>query len=181
MNNNLASVDREQSTTTLSENDFEKEVRGDRVKYLIFSLDDRRYGLSLSSVKEVIGLIEFTPIPDTPRFFKGLINLRGKIHSIIDLRTKMGLKEQEYQSKKTSIIITEIHDLVLGIIVDDVDEVAGFNSDQIQRDLDISAASSKEYILGVTKCKDEKIVLILDIAKVFSDRELSLLRQRRAA
>lgn len=179
MTDNLVSAEMDQSTVL--GNDFEKETRRDRAKYLIFSLDDRRYGLSLSSVKEVIGLIEFTPIPDTPRFFKGLINLRGKIHSVIDLRTKMGFQEQEYKSKKTSIIITEIYDLVLGIIVDDVDEVAGFNSDQIQRDLDISAENNKEYILGVTKCKDEKMVLILDIAKVFTDRELSLLRQRRAS
>jgi purine-binding chemotaxis protein CheW len=152
-----------------------------RAKYLVFTLDDKNYGIPLSSVKEVIGMTEFTPVPGTPRFFKGLINLRGKIHSIIDLRTKLALPEVQYQPKKTSIIIVEISDFVIGLVVDDVDEVAGFDANQIERDLNISSNVSREYILGVAKAQNKKLTLLLDVSKVLSPEELALVRRQAAA
>lgn len=153
-----------------------------RSKYLVFTLDTKRYGIPLSSVKEVIGMTEFTPVPDRPRFFKGLINLRGKIHSVIDLRTKLALSEIEYQEKKTSIIITEIGGGVVGSIVDDVIEVANFEHDQIEESLSISHNTGKdEYILGVAKTKDQALTLLLDVTKILSDEELGFLRQKEAA
>ena len=151
-----------------------------RAKYLVFTLDGKNYGLSLSSVKEVIGMTDFTPVPGTPRFFKGLINLRGKIHSIIDLRTKLGLQEVQYQPKKTSIIIVEIADFVIGLVVDDVDEVAGFEANQIEKDLNISSNISREYILGVAKAQNKKLTLLLDVSKVLSPDELALVRRGAA-
>jgi purine-binding chemotaxis protein CheW len=154
-----------------------------RGKYLVFTLEGKRYGVALSSVKEVIGMTEFTPVPGAPRFFKGLINLRGKIHSVIDLRIKLSLPEVDYQPKKTSIIIAEIGGFVIGTIVDDVHEVIGLETNQIERDLNISSDVSREYISGVAKSGTDQreLTLLLDIGKILSAEELSMVKQQIAS
>ncbi len=147
-------------------------------KNLVFSLDDEKYGIPLSSVKEVIGLAKITPVPHVPPFFKGLINLRGKIISVIDLRIKLGVHAGEYQAKKTSIIITDVNDLTIGTIVDDVNEVVGFDDSQVESDLDISSGVQREYIRGVAKAGDNTLVLLLDIRKVLTAEELELIKHQ---
>ncbi|MCJ8298580.1 MAG: chemotaxis protein CheW [Pseudomonadales bacterium] len=147
-------------------------------KNLIFSLDKEKYGIPLSSVKEVIGLAKITPIPHVPTFFKGLINLRGKIISVIDLRQKLALPAEEYQPKKTSIIITDVNDLTIGTIVDDVNEVVGFDETQVEDNLDISSGVEREYIRGVAKASDNTLVLLLDIRKVLTAKELDLIKRQ---
>jgi len=147
-------------------------------KNLIFSLEKEKYGIPLSTVKEVIGLANITPVPHVPAFFKGLINLRGKIISVIDLRLKLALPTAEYQPKKTSIIITDVNDLTIGTIVDDVDEVVGFDQAQVESDLDISNSVQREYIIGVAKASDNKLVLLLDIRKVLNAEELELIKRQ---
>jgi len=144
-------------------------------KNLIFSLDHEKYGVPLSTVKEVIGMTNITPIPHVPNFFKGLINLRGKIISVIDLRLKLGLKQVPYQPKQTSIIITDVNDLTIGTIVDDVQEVVGFEREQIETELDIASSVQREYIDGVAKSEDNTLVLLLDIRKVLDEEELELI------
>ncbi|MDD1783205.1 chemotaxis protein CheW [Enterovibrio sp. ZSDZ35] len=145
-------------------------------KNLIFSLDNEQYGIPLSSVKEVIGMVNVTPIPHVPLFFKGLLNLRGKIISVIDLRLKLGLKEKPYEAKKTSIIISDVNELTIGTIVDDVNEVVGFNEEQIEKNLDISNSIKRDYIAGVAK-GPHNLVLLLDIHRVLDPDELDLINQ----
>jgi purine-binding chemotaxis protein CheW len=128
---------------------------GARSKYLVFDLMDERYGVPLSSVKEVIGLTDITVVPNVPTFFKGLINLRGKIISIIDLRSKLKLQQADYEDKKTTIIIAEIDDFTIGTIVDDVREVANFENSQIEHGLDIQSNAGREYITGVAKTEEK--------------------------
>jgi len=144
-------------------------------KNLIFSLDHEKYGVPLSTVKEVIGMTNITPIPHVPKFFKGLINLRGKIISVIDLRIKLALPQVPYQAKQTSIIITDVNDLTIGTIVDDVQEVIGFEQEQIETELDIASSVQREYIDGVAKSEDNTLVLLLDIRKVLDEEELELI------
>ncbi|WP_283132568.1 chemotaxis protein CheW [Enterovibrio norvegicus] len=143
-------------------------------KNLIFSLADEQYGIPLSSVKEVIGLVKVTPIPHVPPFFKGLINLRGRIISVIDLRLKLGLEETEYEAKRTSIVISDVNALTIGSIVDDVNEVIGFDEEQIERELEISHSIKRDYIAGVAKAKDN-LVLLLDINKVLDPDDLDII------
>ena len=147
-------------------------------KNLIFSLAGEKYSIPLSSVKEVIGLAKITPIPHVPCFFKGLINLRGKIISVIDLRLKLEFPEIEYQAKKTSIIITDVNGLTIGTIVDDVDEVVGFTDEQLDENLDIATTVQREYILGVAKADDDRLVLMLDIEKLLTADELELMTRQ---
>ncbi len=161
------------------EDDLSKESK--REKYLIFSLLKETYGIPLSSVKEVIGLTDITSIPNVPDYFKGLINLRGKIISVIDLRKKLSLPEAEYEEKKTCIIIVEFDDFVLGTIVDDVSAVEGFMLSQLEHGLDINSKVSRDYIVGVAKNSNKKLTLLLDIAKVLNVDELKMIRNKVAA
>jgi purine-binding chemotaxis protein CheW len=158
-----------------------RDIMRSRGKYLVFTLDGKRYCVSLTAVKEVIGMTDFTPVPGVPSFFKGLINLRGSIHSIIDLRNKLQLPEASYQPKKTSIVIVEIDGLTLGAIVDDVCEVIGLETDQIQRNLSISSNINREYIVGVAKGSDSNLTLLLDIVRVVNTEEWALVHRQRPA
>lgn len=152
-----------------------------RRKYLVFKLGHERFGIALSSVKEVIGLTEITEVPQVPSFFQGLINLRGKIISVIDLRKKMGLEATQYQPKKTSIIITEIKSVVLGVIVDDVEEVASYEKEeQIEESIDVQGKVSKEYLQGVAKTSDNKLVLLMNINEILSSSDLSVIEKKAA-
>jgi purine-binding chemotaxis protein CheW len=153
-------------------------TEGKREKYLIFSLMDEFYGFSLSTVKEVIGLTDITPIPNVPSHFKGLINLRGRIISVIDLRVKLNLAKAEYQDKKTCIIIVELAELVLGVIVDDVSAVAAFMTSQIERGLDLSSKVSREFLTGVAKTEDKRLILLLDTAKVLNVEEMKMIKDQ---
>lgn len=174
----------EETLETGSAIDLQASVKEDqnkrRSKYLVFTLAGERYGIPLSSVKEVIGLTEFTFVPNVPAFFKGLINLRGKIHSVIDLRTKLSLPESEYKPKETAIIITEIDSLVIGTIVDDVNEVANFNEDQIEKDLSISSQLDSDYITGAAKVNGKHLTLLLEIGKILSAEELAIVKRKVA-
>jgi len=155
----------------------EKELQtGGKCKYLVFTLGQERYGVLLSSVKEVIGLTEITAVPQVPKFFKGLINLRGRIISLVDLRIKLGLPEQEYQAKRTSVIIVEIGSIVMGVIVDNVEEVSGYEEGQIERQLEIQSHLSREYMQGVSKTGEGNMVLLVDINKVLNAEELAIVK-----
>ena len=150
-------------------------------KYLVFKLGNEKFGVELSSVREVIGLTEITEVPQVPSFFQGLINLRGKIISVIDLRKKMGLPTIEYKPKKTSIIITEIQDVVLGVVVDDVEEVASYEKEQqIEDSIDVQGKISKEYLQGVAKIEDNKLVLLMNISQIITSGDLAVIQKNVA-
>lgn len=151
---------------------------GNSKKFLTFNLADEQYGMPLSAIKEIIGITDITPVPQVPKFFKGLINLRGKIISIVDLRVKLKLDAVEFVPKKTSIVITEIEDIVVGLIVDYVDAVIGFSDDQIDVDSGIQSKVNHEYVTGIAKTEEQKLCLILDISKVLSMEELNLIRKQ---
>jgi purine-binding chemotaxis protein CheW len=172
MNEGIVSISNE-----ILDDKSEKAGNG-RIKYLVFNLADEHYGIPLSMVKEVIGLTEITKVPNVPEFFKGLINLRGKIISIIDLRTKLTLPKAEYQDKKTTIIIAEVGGFTIGAIVDDVNEVANFQRAQIENRLDIQSRAGNKFITGVAKTDGDKLTLLLDIGKVLSVEEMALLRKQ---
>lgn len=146
---------------------------------LIFSLDDEQYGIPLSLVKEVIGVVKITPIPHVPTFFKGLINLRGRIISVIDLRVKLGFCEKAFEPKKTAIIISNINDLTIGTIVDDVNEVIGFSEKQLELTEDIRNEVARNYISAVAKGTDNRLILLLDIEKVLKPDELTMIREKQ--
>ncbi len=146
-------------------------------KFMVFTLGDDRFAIPLFQVKEVIGPAKITPLPDVPKYFKGLINLRGRIISTLDLRTKLGIPFKEATLKKACIIISELSEIVIGTIVDDVAEVVSIEDTQIERQLDISSKISREYITGVAKFESKPLTILLDIAKVLNVEELASVKK----
>lgn len=148
-----------------------------RKKYLAFMIGADRFAIPLFHVKEVIGLIKITSVPDAPSYFKGLINLRGRIISTFDLREKLGLdrKANTEPSKRPCIIITEIENLMLGAIVDDVIEVLSVEEDQIQEAIDVSNHVQKRNIHGVARIEGKPITLLLNIEQTMNMDEIRLL------
>lgn len=146
-------------------------------KHLLFSLSEESYGISLSVVKEVIALTNITKIPNVPKYFYGLINLRGTIISVIDMRIKLDLKQADYESGKTCIIIVDIDEFTLGFIVDDISSVINLFESQIEKNLQVDASVDKEYICGVAREEDHSLILLLDVGKVLNVEELKMLRK----
>lgn len=151
---------------------------GKKNKHLIFTLANERYGIPLSKVKEVIGVPEVTPIPQVPKFFKGVINLRGRIISIIDLKNKLSMGTTEFTPKKTSIIITELEDTIIGCLIDEVSEVIGIDPDQIEQSVEMQSRVNKNFISGVAKTANyTDLIILIDVTKTLNPDELAMLRR----
>lgn len=144
-------------------------------KLLTFSLGSEGYGVSILKVKEIIGMMDITPVPKTPEFIKGVINLRGKIIPVMDLRLKFGMDEKEY-NERTCIIVAEVIikgvQKLLGVVVDMVSEVVTIAADQIEPPPEYGTKVEHNSILGIGKIK-ERVVIILDIDEVFQCDEVA--------
>ncbi len=134
-------------------------------RYLSFSLGLEEYAIPLLSVKEVIAVPEITPIPYTPPHFLGIMNLRGQVISVIDLRQKLGIKTKG--SSETSIIICDLESTSLGVVVDSINSVLSPAASDISEKPEIQSTKSTDYITAVYR-KDGKLVLFLDIATSLS-------------
>lgn len=143
-------------------------------KLLTFSLGSEGYGISILKIKEIIGMMDITPVPRTPEFIKGVINLRGKIIPVMDLRAKFGMEEQEYDVR-TCIIVAEVTmhgtQKLLGVVVDTVSEVVTIASDQIEPPPEYGTNAEHNSILGIGKIK-ERVIIILDIDEIFLCEEV---------
>ncbi len=143
-------------------------------KYLTFVLASEEYGISILRIKEIIGMMPVTSVPQTPDFVKGVINLRGKVIPVIDLRLKFGLEEVEY-TERTCIIVVEIAGSVrtfrIGIVVDSVSEVLNVKAEDIEDTPAFSTNLDTDYILGMAKMEGG-IKILLDIGKVLSAEEM---------
>lgn len=148
-------------------------------RFLSFSLNEENYCLDILKVKEMVGLSKITAIPQTPEYIKGVINLRGRIIPIIDLRIKFGMPEKEYD-KRTSIIVIELHEegetIYMGIVVDTIQEVLGIPEEKITKLPYINSKIKSEYIRGIAETP-EGIKIVLDIEKVLNSDEFVLLKE----
>ena len=143
-------------------------------KYLTFILEKEEYGIGILKVKEIIGMMPITSVPRTPPFVKGVINLRGKVIPVIDLRSKFEMATIPY-TERTCIIVVEIdsqRDMVLiGIVVDAVSEVLNIPEEQIESTPGFGAKLNTDYILGMAKV-DGRVKILLNIDKVLSADEM---------
>ena len=146
-------------------------------KYLTFELARELYGLEILKVREIIGMMDITAVPQTPAFVKGLINLRGKVIPVADLRIKFGMAEMEY-TERTAIIVVEISaegsSVMMGIVVDNVSEVISIAGQDIENAPNFGTRLKTEYILGMAKLKG-RVIILLDIEMVLTDEELTLI------
>ncbi len=144
-------------------------------KFLTFILNDEVYGIEILKVREIIGLMDITNVPQTPDYMKGVINLRGKVIPVIDLRLKFSMPEEEH-TQETCTIVVEVDSTSIGIIVDNVSEVMEIKSDEIEDAPQFGQGIDTNFIMGLGKTK-ETIVIMLDIAKVLSAEEIEVVKQ----
>jgi len=140
-------------------------------KYLTFVLAGEEYGLEILKVREIIGMMDITAVPRTPQFVKGVINLRGKVIPVVDLRLKMDMPEAE-RTDQTCIIVVDIGEVEMGIIVDEVSEVLDIAGDDIEDAPSFGTQVETDFILGMGKA-DEKVTILLDISKLLSQSDVT--------
>lgn len=149
-----------------------KSVEG---KYLTFMLSNEEYGLEILKVREIIGVMDITSVPQTPNFIKGVINLRGKVIPVVDLRLKFGMPEAEY-TKETCTIVVDVQGMLMGIVVDTVSEVMNIAESDIEPPPTFGSEIKTTFILGMGKVKG-KVKILLDIDKIMSAEELTIVEQ----
>ena len=146
-------------------------------KYLTFFLEEEEYGIGILKVKEIIGMMPITSVPRTPEFVKGVINLRGKVIPVMDLRLKFSMGEIPY-TDRTCIIVVEIDSqdatVLIGIVVDAVSEVLNITGDEIEDAPTFGSKLDTDYILGMAKMEGG-VKILLDIDKVLSANEIEAL------
>ncbi len=148
-------------------------------KYLTFTLESEEYGIGILKVKEIIGMMQITTVPRTPEFVKGVINLRGKVIPIIDLRLRFGMKSEDYD-ERTCIIVVEIDleaEIVLvGIVVDSVSEVLNIKEEDVEDAPTFGTRLETDYILGMAKIEGG-VKMLLNIDKVLNREEVTQLQE----
>lgn len=148
-------------------------------QYLTFVLGEEIYGLEILKVQEIIGMMTVTRVPRTPEYVRGVINLRGKVIPVIDLRSKFNMEVRE-DTSRTCIIVVQVksanHQVTMGIIVDEVSEVLGVAGEQIEPAPSFGSDVKTEFILGMGKV-GSKVVMLLDVDKVLSWGEIASLNQ----
>lgn len=144
--------------------------QSDTEQFVTFSLADEEYGVDIMKVQEIIGYQGFTKIPNLPSFIKGVLNLRGTVVPVIDLRAKFSLEEKEY-NKFTVIIVLTVLGRIMGMIVDSISDVVTFDDKEIEATPNFGPKIQTKFIIGMGK-KEEKFVILLDIDKVMSEQDL---------
>ena len=145
-------------------------------KYLTFALGREEYGIQILKVQEIIGMMDVTKVPKAPEFIRGIINLRGSVIPVVDLRMKFGM-EQKADSEKTCVIVVNVSAddnakrVTMGIIVDEVSEVLDIREEQIDPPPDFGALVDTRFILGIGKL-GKKVAILLDIDKVLKTQEI---------
>ncbi len=158
--------------------ELERRVTRREGKYLTFALAREEYGISILKVKEIIEMVPVTPVPRTPEFVKGVINLRGKVVPVTDLRLRFGLEAVDY-TDRTCIIVAEITrengnmgniQLMVGIVVDSVSEVLHIKGSEIEDTPSFGFKLNMDYILGMARIEGE-VKILIDIENIFNTRE----------
>ncbi len=148
-------------------------------KYLTFTLADEEYGIGILKVKEIIGMMAITSVPRTPDFVQGVINLRGKVIPVVDLRLKFEMESIPY-SERTCIIVVEIDSdsetVLIGIVVDAVSEVLNIRKEEIEESPTFGTKLDTDYILGMAKMEGG-VKILLDIDRVLSTSEIKALEK----
>ncbi len=145
-------------------------------KYLTFELGEEVYGLEILKVQEIIGIMGVTSVPKTPSFVRGVINLRGKVIPVVELRLKFDMEERP-DTERTCIIVVQVvangQLLTMGVIVDGVSEVLDIKAEQIEPPPSFGTRLSTDFILGMAKV-DKKVVMLLDVDEVLSSGAIGL-------
>ena len=152
-----------------------KETSDIEGKFLTFVLGEEIYGIEILKASEIIGLMDITTVPQTPDYMKGVINLRGKVIPVIDLRKKFSMQEGVH-TQETCVIVVEVNSSSIGLIVDSVSEVSDITGEEIENAPSFGQGIDTSFIMGLGKVKD-KIIILLDIDAVLSTEELEMVEE----
>ena len=147
-----------------------------RERFLSFSLGAEEYAVPLLAVREVIAMPEYTPVPYTPPYFLGIMNLRGQVISVMDMRQKLGVKADK--NAETTVIICDLGGVSIGVVVDSVNTVLSPNPDEVTPKPEIQSSRNTDFITGVYR-RDKKLILFLDIAKSLSLEDHTAIKRRQ--
>lgn len=147
-------------------------------KYLTFVLAAEEYGLEILKVREIIGMMDITAVPRTPDFVRGVINLRGKVIPIMDLRRKFAMDAAK-QTEQTCIIVVAVNGIEMGVVVDKVSEVLDIAAKDIEDAPSFGVSVDTDFILGMGKSKG-KVTILLDIGKVLTTAEAEVMNALEA-
>lgn len=150
--------------------DIRKKLNGSLLQLVTFSIDEEEFGVNILKVQEIIRIMEITRVPRSPEFVEGVINLRGRVIPIVDLRRRFGLAAITHD-KDTRIIVIELNSLVVGFIVDAVSEVLRIPADTVEPTPPVAAGVDSEYISGVGKLQD-RLLILLDLDKLLTAEDL---------
>jgi purine-binding chemotaxis protein CheW len=134
-----------------------------------FKVGDAEFGVDILRVQEINKMMELTVVPNTPPFVEGVVNLRGRIIPVINLRSRLGLDEKDYDTE-TRIIVVDLHDKTIGFIVDEVKEVLRIPKSITEPPPEIVSGVDSEYITAIGKLED-RLLILLDLTKVLSNKE----------
>lgn len=156
-----------------------EEKKGVKNQQLVsFKLGAEEFGIAITKVQEIIWMQEITKVPQTPSFVEGIINLRGNVISVLDLRKKFALPDIKV-TNESRIIVVSVLDKIMGIIVDGVSEVLRLNEDQLQPPPPIISNFGREYIRGVGKLNDKRLLILLEIDNLLSEDEHRQINESR--
>ena len=149
-------------------------VTGER-QVVVFDLNEEAHGVDISQVREIIRMEEITRVPRAPEFVEGVINLRGKVSPVVDLRARFSMPSTE-RTDEHGIVVVDVDGQDIGMVVDAVTEVSRTPSDSIEPPSSVITTDDSEYLTGIVKT-DDKLIILLDIAKVISESEASALEE----
>ncbi len=142
-------------------------------QYVVFLLNEQIYGIEVPKIKEVVSYRKITPLPNMVGFIKGIINLRGVVLPVFDLREKFNLSETTYTPFHI-IIVMEISGRAMGVIVDEISDVVELSPDEVQAPSNLPPDVQAEYIKGIGK-KEHELIVLLDVDRLLSSKELEIL------
>lgn len=148
----------------LLDDDDDEMLDSQEGKYLTFIIKNEEFGVKIAYVREIIGIQGITEVPDSPMFVRGVINLRGKVIPVVDVRLRFGMDAREYD-ERTCIIVLSFEELVTGIVVDTVNEVLNIPAEEIDPAPDMCMHSGNGFIQGMAKV-GEKVKMLLDVEKL---------------
>lgn len=152
---------------------MEEEIKGINQgtnRFLTFFVDEEQYGLDISNVKEIIAAMNITNVPKTPDYIKGVINLRGVVIPIVDVRLKFGLEEKEHDVD-TAIIINVIDGVSIGFVVDRVEDVLSIKSSDLTDAPQFGSNVDTSFIENVAEVDGDEVIMILNLKKIFENDE----------
>lgn len=156
----------------MQSNDLKSELN-ELLQLVSFKISNEEFGIDILSVQEINRMLQITKVPNTPDFIEGVINLRGRIIPVIDLRVKLGMMRKEH-SKDTRIVVVDIKQKTVGFIVDEVNEVLRIPKSITEAPPDMVSGINSEYIISIGKLED-RLLILLDLEKMIPETDYNLL------